>query len=462
MFLMRNKLVLFITGCFALLITSCLDEEEIGDIDIVKNCQLNSFQLSHDSVPGLDTVKFTIDQLSGKIFNMDSLPYGTKLEKVVCKMTTANGFAVAGIEVSPEAYADSSYYLKDLTDSIDFSAPVKIVVHSYDKLTTKVYRAQVNIHQLIPDSMVWEQYSNPMIGIAIKEQKVIAFSHEDVESYFMYVKPADKDKGYHLYHAPATQPKGWKALELKGLPTDGLVLSQVTEYGNVLYVPSVDGKLYSSKDGISWNVMEKTPQVKYLLGTIDEGKKQKSALAAIINSDGKDIFASMTADSTWQNGETVPAGFPVKGFGNLKYDAMYHEYLMVAGGRTLSNNLVNTTWATMDGRSWSLMASENNRISKREGAALIKYDGKFMLIGGVDGSNKGLKDMYQSIDYGINWTKIDTLMTLPTKYTGRGFSSVVVDKENNVNMFGGKVNASANDINDLWRGRLNRLIPKVK
>lgn len=460
MFLMRNKLVLFITGCFALLLSSCLDNEEIGDYEIVKNCQINSFQLSHDSVPGLDTVKFTIDQLSGRIFNIDSLPYGTELEKVVCKMTTANGMAVTGIEVSPEAYADSSYYLKDLTDSIDFSAPVKIVVHSYDQLTTKVYMARVNIHQVVPDSMVWGVYDSQMIGVTIKEQKVVPFKHAAVDSYFMYVKPAGQDKPYQLYHAPASEPKDWKQLELKGLPADGVIISQITEYEDALYVPSLDGKLYCSIDGMTWSVVEKAPTVKYLLGSVDEAKKQVSALAAIIERNGKQIFASMRADSTWHDGGEVPAEFPVKGFGNLKYEAMYHEYLMVAGGRTSSNKLVNTTWSTMDGCLWANMAEDNNIVSKREGAMLINYDEKFMLIGGVDESNKALKDMYQSIDYGINWTKIDTLVTLPSNYAARGFSSVVVDDDNNVNIFGGKVNASSNDMNDLWRGRINRLIPK--
>ena len=86
MFLMKNKLVLFITGCFALVLSSCLKSEDVTDIELVKNCQISSFKLSSDSISGLDTVKFTIDQLTGRIFNIDSLPFGTKIEKVVCTM----------------------------------------------------------------------------------------------------------------------------------------------------------------------------------------------------------------------------------------------------------------------------------------------------------------------------------------------------------------------------------------
>ena len=84
---MKNKLVLFITGCFALVLSSCLKSEDVTDIELVKNCQISSFKLSSDSISGLDTVKFTIDQLTGRIFNIDSLPFGTKIEKVVCTIT---------------------------------------------------------------------------------------------------------------------------------------------------------------------------------------------------------------------------------------------------------------------------------------------------------------------------------------------------------------------------------------
>ena len=67
---MKNKLVLFITGCFALVLSSCLKSDEIVGVEAIKNCQIHTFSLSHDSVSGLDTVKFTIDQLTDG-FNID-------------------------------------------------------------------------------------------------------------------------------------------------------------------------------------------------------------------------------------------------------------------------------------------------------------------------------------------------------------------------------------------------------
>ncbi|MDD2953464.1 MAG: DUF6242 domain-containing protein [Parabacteroides sp.] len=457
---MKNKLVLFITGCFALVLSSCLKSEDITDIELVKNCQISSFKLSSDSISGLDTVKFTIDQLTGRVFNIDSLPYGTKVEKVLCTITAASNYSLSGIEVSPSAYKDSIYYLNNLSDSIDFSAPVKFVVHAYDKVTTKVYMAQVNVHQVVPDSMVWSMYANPMLGITVKDQKVVTYDYKGSENYFMYVKPAESGKPYQLYYAPVSAPKGWQSLSLAGLPSEGLLISQITEYNNALYVPASNGTLYRSEDGLTWSAVDNTPSVKYILGSVEQGAKQPSALATIVDREGKLAFCAMNESMEWIAGDAVPSGFPVAGFSNLQYAAMYHEYLMIAGGRAADNQMVNTTWATMNGTSWALMASGDANFTKREGAMIAHYDDRFFLIGGIDASNKALKDMYQSIDYGISWSLIDSMVVLPTGYAARGFSSIIVDKENFVNIFGGKTSTGSNDLNQLWRGRINRLIPK--
>ena len=108
MFLMKNKFVLFVTGCFALMLSACLDSDYDYSVETTRNCQIASFKVSHDSISGLEDVKFTIDQLTGRIFNQDSLPYGTVVEKVLCEIGVANSM-VLGVEASPGAYEDSTY-----------------------------------------------------------------------------------------------------------------------------------------------------------------------------------------------------------------------------------------------------------------------------------------------------------------------------------------------------------------
>ena len=113
----------------------------------------------------------------------------------------------------------------------------------------------------------------------------------------------------------------------------------------------------------------------------------------------------------------------------------------------------------MDGLSWAVLASGDANFSAREGAMVANYDDKLFLIGGIDASGKALKDIYQSFDNGITWALQDTMVVLPADYQARAFSSIIVDEENFVNLFGGKTSADANDLNQLWRGRINRLVP---
>ena len=76
---MKNRIVLFIAGCCALLLSSCLGSDDT-QYELSKDCQILSFSLSNDSIPGLKDVVFTIDQVDAKIqvlgtkFNVYSYP----------------------------------------------------------------------------------------------------------------------------------------------------------------------------------------------------------------------------------------------------------------------------------------------------------------------------------------------------------------------------------------------------
>ena len=104
-----------------------------------------------------------------------------------------------------------------------------------------------------------------------------------------------------------------------------------------------------------------------------------------------------------------------------------------------------------------LTDQESDYFDKREGVLLSAYDDKFCLVGGIDEANKAQKDMYFSRDGGVTWTLSDTLTVMPEDYKARGFASVLVDKDNFMLIFGGKENNNANDLDQIWKGRINRL-----
>jgi hypothetical protein len=220
---------------------------------------------------------------------------------------------------------------------------------------------------------------------------------------------------------------------------------------------SADGALYTSPDAITWTTVE-APSVKSVLGVLAEGTNQPSSLAVIAVHEGAPHFAGLNSEGVWTTGEAVPDGFPVGGFGNVAYSNMYHEYLVVVAGKDKNGELINTTWASMDALRWTkLTDSRKDYFTKREGVMLTRYDGKFCLTGGITEEGKGSGEIYFSQDYGVTWQLSDTLVVFPETYTGRGFSSVFIDAENYMLLFGGKTANNTKPLDELWRGRINRL-----
>ena len=107
------------------------------DTTVVKTVSMGSFA-------------FTINQLTGEIYNNDSLPFATDVTKVVISLSA---------EGVPSIYDDSTslYEAISKSDSIDFTAPRKFRVYSNDAQYHKDYTISINVHQVDPEMMVWAQ-----------------------------------------------------------------------------------------------------------------------------------------------------------------------------------------------------------------------------------------------------------------------------------------------------------------
>ena len=454
-----------------LLLSSCLGSSSDNGIDdwTLGNAQIATFVLSSDSVAGLSNVKFTIDQLNGKIYNKDSMPYGTVInDKVFCTLTFDDqNLGIANVLFVSRSTGDSVWWSSN-SDSIDFSAPVTITVTPHDNMSKKIYEAKLNIHLENPDTMLWSKYSGLVAGKTFKDMKVIPYNG----SYYMYVL---EKNAFHLYKSETTNIGDWSEISLNGFP-DNAVISQVTEFDGDLYVISEDDSLYCSSveqnlsDGQNWSVVKDMPSIKALLGSLSDNNVsgRTPVLTGITDVDDALHFISVNKNKEWETGTAVPETFPVSGFGSFEYETMYHPRIIVAAGRDSNDKLSNNVWSTMDGLSWTLLTTSVAAFSPREGVSLFYYDNKVFIIGGIDDTGKALKDICYSKDQGINWIceiKSDDTednsttyyYKMPTSYSSRGFTSVIVDQNNYILLFGGKAGKDKNVLNELWRGRINRL-----
>ena len=121
---------------------------------------VHSFSISPNAkvMTNLDSVFFSIDLAHGVIFNADSLPRGTKIDKLVPKITFPSAVTKAEIEMTGgETRTGVVDYKKSPTDSIDFSGNVTLTLATEDGSLSRQYTIKVNVHKMVADSIMWDR-----------------------------------------------------------------------------------------------------------------------------------------------------------------------------------------------------------------------------------------------------------------------------------------------------------------
>lgn len=458
-----RKIYFLAFSALAFSLGSCdKDSEETIDTIGYTDALVNSFMLSDNAAyaKNLSGYYFTINQygekladntltgdnLVGQIFNADSLPVGTKTSKLIAEIGFSNPSKVM-------LYTASDTVEYDATDSIDFSSPVLMEVIAANGVNKKFYQIKVNVHKQVPDSIHWVLYQNNPLSDAgqIVSQKAVTVGSS---IYWMIENAA----GVSLYVASTDDLTRWDKRDVK--ISQVVDLSTLCVFNGSLYLIS-DGQLIKSTDGTSWSVASQAYQFKNLIGAYDRTEKG-SELIGIISDGGNYLFASSSDGTTWKQGESLDLGFPINGYSNIlrtpKGDKGSMPRITIMGGVTSKNELVTGGWS-YDGSNW--FPFQDGDIPALKGASMVKYqsvekkDSCWMLMGGELATGKYSSDIYLSGDNGVSWNKTDSLITFPANFNARAFMSVYVDANYYINLMGGK--AASGELNQIWRGRLNRL-----
>lgn len=150
-----------IIACAASLFAAgCNDDDDTLDVQIPDASQsavmVNSFNLqANDSVlSSLDSVFFSIDLDHAVIFNADSLPVGTRVDRL-CVNIGLPSVKTAEITMPNDKGIDTVVnYLTSPNDSINFSkGSVRLRLESINGEYERSYTIYVNVHKMNPDSM---------------------------------------------------------------------------------------------------------------------------------------------------------------------------------------------------------------------------------------------------------------------------------------------------------------------
>ncbi len=380
-----------------------------------------SIQANDKIMSNLDSVFFSIDLVSARIFNADSLPFGTKTDKLVPSISMYDNISALELIVPRENGTDTIHnYLTHPGDSIDFSnGPVGMRVVSADGLVERLYSITVNVHTLKSDSLVWDMAARrPLPGSIASPTE----QHTTSNAAAVYTLTR-ANSSYSIAYTDNPFDGTWTGIS-PVLP-EGAIVNSFTADNNKLYILADDNisvnnhALYSSSDnGNTW-----TPEgirLTTIYGSCN-GKIQ-----ANIHNDN-DVWE--LADIYTGARSAMPEGMPAERTSNptLYTPPMSSgEQMILIGGIDANGAKVSSTW-TYDGTAWARVSAYNLKWAEPEMVLVpfvtFRISGSFnvtsyptlIAFGGRQDSGEPQRTVYVSPDFGITWQTAPELMQLPAE-----------------------------------------------
>ena len=453
----------------ALLVSSCLGSEDVAEpsaYNLVRSCQFGAPVVAYTSdmvrdakgqmVEVRDTVSypaenftFTIDQVARMIYLRDSLPYGSRVDKMPITITSAGAY---GVRFEDDGNGGEREVVWSSTDSLDLTKPVRIKVYASDEVSARVYTITVPVHQVEPDSLMWHKVADSFSsGVVTGLTRTVVLGDE-------LVTLAETDGGVAVYKNNWRNPSPAWSVTLLGADMADAVVGSAQVFGGQILMTNAGGKVMASADGINWSETALAGTVQTLVGAVTTGGGAR--LVAIVDEDGTRRFR-LTADcQSWtEDAGDVPAAFPVNNFTGfelpLATNSRQHR-LCVMGTEDPEAALNDTTsfaWYTLDGIRWTEMEGASTlRLPKLELPTLLHYAGETWAFG--TGEDEKLTRLFTSEDYGLVWREKTRDARLDYSFEGRTAYSAAVDGDGWLWM----VFSSEDGLSDeVWRGRVNRL-----
>ena len=408
------KAILLILGGLTL-ISACnsKDDESSGAYVSSESVAITGFKLSPNIsiMKNLDSVYFSIDLEHGVVFNADSLPKGTKITKLIPKISYPSTVTAATITMSGGTNRVGTVdYYNSPNDTIDFTGKVTLELKAGN--ISKTYLLKVNVHNVEADTIIWD---NTAVAGTLPSRMPTPKAQKTVISDGSTVCLIEESDGSLTLSTSSDLFTGsWdkKAIEA-GFSPD---IDTFTATNGEFYMLSEEGNLYKSADAEQWE--DCGVQWSNIIGGYD------NYLLGLIAS-GSDV-----STVSYPEGLTVanlPANFPAWGYSKPivnKSAWASNPVLMIFGGESVSGDYCNGAWA-FDGTKWTNLADRllpamygvdvfpyytylsASTGGEREISNLVAMGGRM-----ADGSIN--RDVYISYNNGLSWVKGADYLQLPS------------------------------------------------
>lgn len=399
-------------------LTSCNSKNDDTDEPQVQpsySVAVKSFKLNPNAkvMANLDSVFFSIDLDRGIIFNADSLPKGTDIERLVPVITFPSTVETAEIIMEGGNLRQGTVnYKTNPSDTIDFSGHVTLRLTADKGALTRDYTIRINVHKAVADSLMWDKMASSGFPSRLDNparQKSVTLGDK------IYSLIEEKDGTFTLAATTDISSSIWskKQLNLSFRP----VISSLSSTEDSLYILSESGSLMASSDCSSWS------DTGTRWHTVIGGYGSKLLGITLENDTYLHDIYPRPADYT---PATIPSDFPIEGLSNLltfKSKWTENPYAFFAGGRR-GDSTTSATWS-YDGSVWAKIS--NTPLPALSDALILPY---FMYrktstswiqteysvtlcLGGKKADGRLSRDVYLSYDSGVHWTKAGQLMQLP-------------------------------------------------
>lgn len=334
---MRIKFLSIIASFFmvSFVITSCLDND--NEVNYSPDATIRAFEL--DTIGYGVKYKFTIDQISRLIYNVDSLPVNadTIINSILIKtLTTASGI----VTMKDQNDQDS---IVNINDSIDLTKYVN-ATEKNNFLVLKVwapnmevqneYKVNIRMHTMVPDSLSWgkDPIANNPVSNTAEKQKVVTLG----DKILLFAQ----NNEIYSTAIPAGSPtdrlnygQKWDKETTGKLPV-GADITSIIRFVDKLYLLAENKEVYNSNDGLTWTKDEVlnsdgvsvTNLITSFSDSDGSNHKKINGIAGIVEINGEKYFSFAEKDATWEKDidklTAVPAEFPTN---NLSADVYATE-----------------------------------------------------------------------------------------------------------------------------------------
>ena len=427
---MKRKFFAFIALITATLsLSSCLSSDEttveythdtaitafsLGSLDRYTKTKAGKDTLLKANVTGSD-YKFYIDQAQRKIYNVDSLPAGTRTAAVLATITSKNSSPILLMDIN-KTDSVAAYYSS--SDSINFSTSRLIRVYSSDYSAYAQYQVTVNVHKELPYEFKWHELAqNNSQLAAFFDLKAVACG----EDIYVFGKTAE---GTKVLKSAINDGSAWSSITMNvGLSSDAY--QSAVALDGKLYISDA-GKVYASADAETWTEVSENADVKQLFGASSKYLYAYTAAGILVSKDKGASWEQEKLDTDADYLPTQNISMNVAGVLSAK-DV---ENVMLLGTRDKAlKDTVATTWlrtvdyANEDGQ-WNYLEIDNNKSGKMpwlDQVITCAADTGFVALG----SNG---KWYKSQNAGLTW-KQDKMVVLPAKFATEGRFAFCRDKQ---------------------------------